>query len=234
MFEGDSILIVAHPDDEVLWFSSLLDRVEKVVICFSPEELIQGKLMEFFKDYPLKHVEFLRLERFGRYRKINFRFPFRTSCGLFIKSSPMAAMRYRKNCRILKQRLNGFISENSTVFTHNPWGEYGHEEHVQVSAVVKDLSAIKGANVWYDNYGSRKTYSLMGKTLFSCDYDAFRRPIDKKLVHQLKSFYLDKGCWTWDEHWEWFDTETFFSVKPNTHLPKYRHVIPVNLINVIY
>src|SRR3972149_6077617 len=30
-----SALVVAHPDDEALWFSSILERVERVVICFS-------------------------------------------------------------------------------------------------------------------------------------------------------------------------------------------------------
>ena len=29
-----SILVVAHPDDEVLWFSSILDKVDRIIICF--------------------------------------------------------------------------------------------------------------------------------------------------------------------------------------------------------
>jgi len=29
-----SILVVAHPDDEVLWFSSVLERVQETIICF--------------------------------------------------------------------------------------------------------------------------------------------------------------------------------------------------------
>jgi len=45
-----AILIVAHPDDEVLWFSSLLCRVEKVVICFSLGGLTPEKLLHFFSS----------------------------------------------------------------------------------------------------------------------------------------------------------------------------------------
>ena len=30
----DSILVVAHPDDEVLWFSSILDDVNRIIIVF--------------------------------------------------------------------------------------------------------------------------------------------------------------------------------------------------------
>ena len=32
---NESILIVAHPDDEVLWASSVLNSVNKIIICFS-------------------------------------------------------------------------------------------------------------------------------------------------------------------------------------------------------
>ncbi len=230
----DAILVVAHPDDEVLWFSSILLHVKKVVVCFSHENLTLKGKEEFFKTYPLKHVEFLSLEGFGGYHKINFRFHVRTSCGILIKNSLRAALRYKKNCRILRQKLEALIPDKGVVFTHNPWGEYGHEEHVQVSTIIRYLCERKNASLWYNNYGGRKTYSLMKKTLFSHDYDSFQVQTDKELAHQLKSFYLEKGCWTWDEYWKWFDTETFYSVKPNMPLTKYGHVLPVNLINVTY
>ena len=29
-----SILVVAHPDDEILWFSSIADKIHAIVICF--------------------------------------------------------------------------------------------------------------------------------------------------------------------------------------------------------
>ena len=30
----NAVVVVAHPDDEVLWFSSILDKVDEVVICY--------------------------------------------------------------------------------------------------------------------------------------------------------------------------------------------------------
>ena len=32
---NEAVLIVAHPDDEVLWASSVLNSVNKIIICFT-------------------------------------------------------------------------------------------------------------------------------------------------------------------------------------------------------
>ena len=34
---GKSILVVAHPDDEILWFSSILASVDHVILCYLGE-----------------------------------------------------------------------------------------------------------------------------------------------------------------------------------------------------
>ena len=68
---------------------------------------------------------------------------------------------YRNNYDELKQRLEEKLRGYRNVFTHNPWGEYGHEEHVQVYRVVKDLQAQMRFNLWYSNYVSNKSFKLM-------------------------------------------------------------------------
>ncbi len=42
---------------------------------------------------------------------------------------------YYKLKNHLKKKLMGYVN----IFTHNPWGEYGSEEHIQVYKVVKEL-----------------------------------------------------------------------------------------------
>ena len=37
-------------------------------------------------------------------------------------------------------KLSKSINYGETIFTHNPWGEYGHEEHIQVFRVIMALS----------------------------------------------------------------------------------------------
>jgi len=31
---SSAILVVAHPDDEILWFSSVVDKVDEILFCF--------------------------------------------------------------------------------------------------------------------------------------------------------------------------------------------------------
>ena len=30
----DAVMVVAHPDDEILWFSSILNQCKSVLVCF--------------------------------------------------------------------------------------------------------------------------------------------------------------------------------------------------------
>jgi len=54
-----SILVVAHPDDEVLWFSSILERVDRVVFCYLDCESIplcsEGR-RKSLSEYPMKNI----------------------------------------------------------------------------------------------------------------------------------------------------------------------------------
>ena len=53
------ILIVAHPDDEVLFFSSILKDVDKVIVCFGPsdDEIISKGRKLLQQYYPLQNIE---------------------------------------------------------------------------------------------------------------------------------------------------------------------------------
>jgi hypothetical protein len=39
---------------------------------------------------------------------------------------------YEENFHSIHACLKAELSADMNVFTHNPWGEYGHEDHVQV------------------------------------------------------------------------------------------------------
>ena len=60
-----SVIIVAHPDDEVLWFSSVLNKVDHVIICFvectSKPWLGVGR-RRCLTEHPMKNFSYLGLE----------------------------------------------------------------------------------------------------------------------------------------------------------------------------
>ena len=53
---------------------------------------------------------------------------------------------------MLKDLLRARLGDCRNVITHNPWGEYGHEDHVQVFRAVTALQAELGFAVWVSGY----------------------------------------------------------------------------------
>ena len=63
------IIIVAHPDDEILFFSSLLNTVDKIVVCFGPSKnqtLSKGR-EKLKSQYPLSSVQWLNIHQSDTY-----------------------------------------------------------------------------------------------------------------------------------------------------------------------
>lgn len=209
-----SIIVVAHPDDEVLWFSSILNKVNEVAICF-----LEAKRYPWWSigrrkslaEYPLKNISCLNIDQSDVFESADWKNPTITEYGLEIvdKSIPARYERYKNNYEELKQRLEKQLVGYRNVFTHNPWGEYGHEEHVQVHRVIKSLQGRMGFDLWYSNYVSKKSFALMRSHLdrFHFEYVAFKT--NKSLARDIKGIYIKNKCWTWYGDWEWFKEELF-------------------------
>ena len=54
-----SIIVSAHPDDEILWFSSIAEKVDKIVFCFSDcdshPDWSTGR-EKSLSEYPIKNI----------------------------------------------------------------------------------------------------------------------------------------------------------------------------------
>jgi glycosyltransferase involved in cell wall biosynthesis len=137
--------------------------------------------------------------------------PVVTHYGLEIvdKTVPVRIEKYRKNYDELKQRLEKQLDGYRNVFTHNPWGEYGHEEHVQVYRVIKALQDKMRFNLWYSNYVSNKSFKLMLSHLDRFRFEHVVFETNKALAREVKGIYTKQKCWTWFDDWEWFNDEAF-------------------------
>jgi hypothetical protein len=124
----------------------------------------------------------------------------------------LPAARYQQNygklCNMLMERLRGV----EDVVTHNPWGEYGHEEHVQVCSAVLNCGTRLGFRMWVSNYVSYKSmkYMLSQKSLLGKPLPSFRT--DCQIARELKHLYSKHGVWTWSEDHVWPDFETYFPI----------------------
>lgn len=237
----DSALVVAHPDDEVLWFSSILEKAGKVVVCFldvpSRPDWTQGR-GESLRNYPRKNVISLELMESEVFAGAAWPDPLPAEYGLIVKLSPgsmpgFSTERYERNFEKLRRQLRSELANCRDVFTHNPWGEYGHEEHVQVFRAVDSIREELGFRLWFSNYFSNKSHGLMLRYMAAIDSRHFSLKTQPTLGKRLQMLYSRNGCWTWYSDYEWPETEAFILWSGNHEAPtRAGTVIPMNAIRV--
>lgn len=234
----NSIIIVAHPDDEVLWFSSILGKVDAVVISYlaiesKPQHTIGRK--KCLSAHPLKNLSCLGIDE-SEFKSANWRNPVPTKYGMEtskrnILRNRSFLKRYMENYHELKEKLQSKLAGFRNVFTHNPWGEYGNAEHIQVYRVVKELQQSMEFDLWFSNYCGPTSIKLMSKLLSPLNIEYVTLKTDKMLFNEIKCLYLKQGCWTWFDNWEGFDTEAFIKDKPQeAQLKDGADALPLNFI----
>jgi LmbE family N-acetylglucosaminyl deacetylase len=229
-----SVIVAAHPDDEVLWFSSILQKVDEILLCFSDYHAKPAWGMgrkKSLSEYPVKNISCLEIDESGAFDSADWNSPVITEFGLKLYKNRSADKKYRENYGVLKEYLRGRLSGFRNVITHTPWGDYGHEEHVQVFRAVKALQGEMNFNVWFSNYCGSRSFKLMLRYIAGFDSEYVTLKTDKKLAEGIKDLYKKNGCWTWYDNWEWFNEESFMKDKGYDKIAmKYGHIFPLNLI----
>jgi hypothetical protein len=229
-----SITVVAHPDDEVLWFSSILNKVNEIVICFldskSHPHWKTGRQISL-KEHAFKNISCLGLNQADIFGSVDWQKPLITKHGIEISKKGVSDKKYKENYytirRLLKDKLTGY----SDVFTHNPWGEYGHEEHIQIYRIVKELQSEQQFNLWFSNYCSNSSLNLMLRYISGFDSEYVTFKTDKVMATSVKELYKKNDCWTWFDDWTWFNEESFMKDRDYIDEVKpYGHIFPLNMI----
>jgi hypothetical protein len=228
-----SIIIAAHPDDEILWFSSILNKVDQIIFCYHGKKddafLTNGR-SHLLQQYPFQSITTLNITESDVYKEKQFTFPIETRYGL-LAFNLQKNIRYQANFSVLEKKLIPILAHFNHVFSHNPWGEYGHEEHVQVYRVLKKLQEQMEFNLYFDNYISGKTLRLGKRYLFKYHYPWFSCPVNENIYQQLMPLYIKNNCWTWPEDWCCFKDEAFLKDEiKKKPLGKYDHLPPLNII----
>lgn len=237
MFE-DSVLIVAHPDDDILWLSSVFDKVGKVVFCFNelprcPE--LGPARKRTIADYPLPDVSTLDISEVHAFNKADWSQPVITDYGIELSRSQDVDARYRAAYEDVSSALEGVVKGAKNIFTHNPWGDYGHEDHVLVYRAIKTLQPRYGYTLWFSNYCSNRSISLMNHYVsgFRSDYRCL--PGNLELAHEIADIYKKHGCWTWYTDYQWFETECLMKEEPSAQTSQqlaHGHLFPLNYLKM--
>jgi hypothetical protein len=230
----DCVVVVAHPDDEILWASSILASAKKIVLCYGDTpgsaQLGEGR-RALVRDFPLKTVVALDIMEPATYLTANWKRPVETAHGLHCGRNREA---YARSFREITEALREHIADGDLVVTHNPWGEYGHEEHVQVFRAVAGLKRERDFRLFVTGYVSDRALYFMEKNTPRLGVPSALMPTDKALGERLKRHYQAHGCWTFEDAYEWPDYECFYEVAdPDAPLranEKTMASLPVNVL----
>lgn len=167
----DWTVLIAHPDDELIFCWPVLKDAKKIVCASSDKNNPQRQWCRERRTC---------LEEVGRligsevvcldYDSEFYRLPHRTG-------------ELKRLAALLLAEIAG------PVFTHNPWGEYGHMDHI----LLHQIACQSGREVWCSD------------TAIEVDWLPIRRkstgfPLayrDAELFAELRAAYDAKGCWTW-------------------------------------
>jgi LmbE family N-acetylglucosaminyl deacetylase len=141
--------------------------------------------------------------------------------------------RYDANFARLLSALRPVLAGAADVYTHNPWGEYGHPEHVQVHRAVAALQAELGFTLWFSNYVAPLSWGL-AQRLGAAPCWAEKRLVqpDIALAKRLRRVYLRHGVWTWSRLHRWPRTETFYAQPPGDDRSSWRSLRGETLLDV--
>ena len=199
-------VVVAHPDDEALWLSSVVGSVERIVFgfgaVFDDPRKSQAR-RQAVAALPLSGIVNLEIPESGVHWKSYQARPELTQSGVRIFESAVRE-RYESNYARLLEGLRASLTGCRDVYTHNPWGEYGHPEHIQVYSAVTALQSELGYTVWFSNYVGARNWTFV-KGLAGRLSWARRIVVKPDLVtaRALMAVYRHYGAWTYPSGHRW-------------------------------
>lgn len=234
---SDAVLIVAHPDDEILWFGSVVADVASIVLCFS-EDPAHPNLTEARRKCLAEHpyrdrIVNLGLQETRAFNKADWPNPEPAAAGLRISRSNEIRLAYEECAARLREALREIDGPVKNVFTHNPWGEYGHEEHVLVSKAASDFAEQRDAAIWYDNYASNWSLPLMLRHLDTTGRQLLSAPVPVAQMQVIADIYRKHDAWTWLDDFQWFANDHFLRgpLPAGENFPP-GALMPVNLVRL--
>lgn len=213
-----SVLVVAHPDDEILWFGSIVNDVDHIIICFLDDPNSPGlgeARQRSLRDHPHHNkTTCLALPETGTFNRASWLQPEITKFGLKITGIPGANEVYEQRAgelrdALVRDDLEPLLSSARNIFTHNPWGEYGHAEHVMVHRIVASLAEHTDATLWHSNYVSRWSQRLMEKYLSNSQAEYYQNNVDTAALLEMSQAYKRHDTWTWAGDYAWFPQECY-------------------------
>ncbi len=236
MKRSNYALIVAHPDDEIIFASSLIKNAKKIIIIFSDyinNKIITNGRKNIQKNFPLKNTIFFNIPQAKETKKkINWYKVIENEYGI---EGEKEFEDYRKNFINMKVRLIDELYGIDFLYTHSPWGEYGHPEHIQVFKAVMYVSQVIKSEVKVFGYFSSNNFPYLIEKQNLLTKKPEIRKTNIPLFMEIRNLYFNNNCWTWYNKYLVPSEEYFYTVNQKKYFKnkKYSSLSDKNYFNYI-
>lgn len=193
----DSLMIVAHPDDETIWGSNHLQNGNYLVVCIT-----NG-------DNDIRSKEFYEVMKQTGSHGIMLKYPDKTDG---------KRDNWKSSKNAITKDIQYIIKQNhwQEIVTHNPDGEYGHQHHIMTNRIVTRLAKQEGYTdelYYFGKYIKKKqiTNSIEKKELSNPLSDKNIKDKEqltklyksqKKVMHNLEHMFPYEN---WISYHEWYN-----------------------------
>jgi LmbE family N-acetylglucosaminyl deacetylase len=195
-----------------------LGQAGRIVFCYGDPYLrpkLAAARRRAVAAFPLAGLIDLQIPESGAGFAVDWPLPPLTAFGVAI-NDPAARQRYEANYPKLIAALRPVLANCRDVYTHNPWGEYGHAEHLQVYRAVVELQTELGFFLRFSNYVSAQSWQLARQLASQTGWsERAELPPDETLARKLMRVYADAGAWTWTRLHRWPRYETLYGCRPD-------------------
>ena len=178
----DITLLIAHPDDEVLFLWPFLDRVKRIVCASSDQHNLsrqwcseRGKCLD-------EVAELLGAETFVLGNNSEF---YRA------ETRPEAKLK-----RHAEQIIEA-VGNPEILATHNAWGEYGHIDHLLCHQIGRTIQARTDCALLCADIAVTERPAWLPITPWAQGSLWEEYEMDRPLFDKIKAIYDARGCWTW-------------------------------------
>ena len=184
--DGQTLVVFAHQDDDLLWMMPFWPVTSKFLLAAYPAAPIFEDLTTSFPPQLNYHVRWTPI--WGTVDNDIWAEIFTDRC----KRAPIV------NLATLKSHLRPYLTSSiKRIVTHNNWGEYGHAQHRLVNMAVRQLAVEKGVDVWA--LGTRMPLGAREQATYLARIPAASTP---ELTAKFRSW--SATLWTWSDQPEAF------------------------------